>query len=56
LYVTVYLHYYFITAQDVDGDDDGDITGGWVHPGEYASSGNAKNYADPARLFLFCFV
>lgn len=27
--------------QDVDGDEDtSDITGGWVHPGEYASSGN----------------
>lgn len=22
-----------------EGDDSGDVTGSWVHPGEYASSG-----------------
>ncbi|XP_044270780.1 JNK-interacting protein 3 isoform X2 [Tribolium madens] len=34
--------YQELSFQDVDGDDDGDITGGWVHPGEYASSGMGK--------------
>ncbi|XP_076263053.1 JNK-interacting protein syd isoform X4 [Rhynchophorus ferrugineus] len=35
--------YQELSFQDGDGDDDaGDITGGWVHPGEYASSGMGK--------------
>ncbi|XP_044270778.1 JNK-interacting protein 3 isoform X1 [Tribolium madens] len=36
--------YQELSFQDVDGDDDGDITGGWVHPGEYASSVNDNFY------------
>ncbi|XP_050312049.1 JNK-interacting protein 3 isoform X2 [Anthonomus grandis grandis] len=32
-----------LSFQDGDGDDDtNDITGGWVHPGDYASSGMGK--------------
>ncbi|XP_019867999.1 JNK-interacting protein 3 isoform X2 [Aethina tumida] len=35
--------YQELSFQDVDGDEDAsDITGGWVHPGEYASSGMGK--------------
>ncbi|ERL85637.1 hypothetical protein D910_03053 [Dendroctonus ponderosae] len=35
--------YQELSFQDVDGDEDPtDITGGWVHPGEYASSGMGK--------------
>ncbi|XP_056648463.1 JNK-interacting protein 3 isoform X2 [Diorhabda sublineata] len=35
--------YQELSYHDVDADDDsGDITGGWVHPGEYASSGMGK--------------
>ncbi|XP_063910982.1 JNK-interacting protein 3 isoform X4 [Zophobas morio] len=36
--------YQELSFQDVDGDDDADITGGWVHPGEYASSVNDNFY------------
>ncbi|XP_048525425.1 JNK-interacting protein 3 isoform X4 [Dendroctonus ponderosae] len=37
--------YQELSFQDVDGDEDPtDITGGWVHPGEYASSVNDNFY------------
>ncbi|XP_066147716.1 JNK-interacting protein 3 isoform X2 [Euwallacea fornicatus] len=37
--------YQELSFQDADGDEDGgDITGGWVHPGEYASSVNDNFY------------
>uniref|UniRef100_A0A6P7GY34 JNK-interacting protein 3 n=1 Tax=Diabrotica virgifera virgifera TaxID=50390 RepID=A0A6P7GY34_DIAVI len=37
--------YQELSYHDVDADDDGgDITGGWVHPGEYASSVNDNFY------------
>ncbi|CAG9816038.1 unnamed protein product [Phaedon cochleariae] len=35
--------YQELSYHDLDGDEDAsDITGGWVHPGEYASSGMGK--------------
>ncbi|XP_045509652.1 JNK-interacting protein 3 isoform X3 [Colias croceus] len=37
------LAFHDTDATMVDGDDGGDITGSWVHPGEYASSVN-DNY------------
>ncbi|CAG9856362.1 unnamed protein product [Phyllotreta striolata] len=37
--------YQELSYHDVDNDDEaGDITGGWVHPGEYASSVNDNFY------------
>ncbi|KAG5900683.1 hypothetical protein JTB14_005948 [Gonioctena quinquepunctata] len=37
--------YQELSYHDVDGDEDAsDITGGWVHPGEYASSVNDNFY------------
>lgn len=38
---TLYQELSFQDAEALgDPDDSGDITGSWVHPGEYASSGN----------------
>ncbi|XP_045464707.1 JNK-interacting protein 3 isoform X2 [Harmonia axyridis] len=31
-----------LTFQDADAEEDSEITGGWVHPGDYASSGMGK--------------
>lgn len=53
---TLYQELSFQDAEALgDADDSGDITGSWVHPGEYASSGNFCGNFKAWNLMILIF-